>query len=145
MKRMSSLYSKTYDELLSLISFEDRLNYLLLNGSVCQETFGYNRYLNQLLYRCSEWKTIRRNIIIRDKGLDLACDGYEIQSGAIVHHINPITVEDILNRNPIIFDPNNLITTRLATHNIIHYGTADEVKRNAMIEREPNDTCPWRR
>ena len=144
MKKMSSLYSKSYDELISLLSFEDRLKYLILNGQVCKETFGYNRYLNQLLYRCPEWKTIRRNIIIRDQGLDLGCEGYEIQSGAIVHHINPITVEDILNRNPIIFDPNNLITTRLDTHNIIHYGNSEEVDRRAFAERKPNDTCLWR-
>lgn len=134
---------KTYSELITLQTFEERFNYLKLDGKVGIETFGYDRYLNQILYNSQEWKSCRRDIIIRDNGCDLACDGYEIHGRILIHHINPITLEDIVNRNPIIFDPENLITTTHNTHNAIHYGD-ESLLTTAPIERSKNDTCPWR-
>lgn len=142
---MNQNYSKTYEELIGIENFKDRLIYLLLHGSVAKETFGYERYLNQVLYKCPEWRQLRSKIILRDNGCDLACDGYDIYSGAFVHHINPITIEDVLNRSYNVFDPNNLITTKLDTHNIIHYGSEADIFNVAFTERSPNDTAPWRR
>lgn len=136
---------RTYSELIRLPTFLDRFRYLQLGGQVGVETFGYDRYLNQILYRTAEWKRFRNEIIIRDNGCDLACEGYEIVGQRIlVHHINPITVEDVLKRDPKVFDPENVITTVLNTHNAIHYGDESLLLRGP-IERKPNDTCPWRR
>lgn len=139
-----SHYSKSYEELIKIPTFEERLRYLLLYGSVSDTTFGGHRYLNQLLYRCPEWKQLRNKIIMRDGGCDLGCDGYIIPSRALVHHINPITIEDINYRRPIVFDPNNLITTVLSTHEIIHYGSESDIDLLFYAERRPNDTSPWR-
>lgn len=136
--------SKSYSELITIPEFKDRLLYLLLHGSVAKETFGYERHLNQVLYKCPEWRQLRSGIILRDNGCDLACDGYDIFKGAFVHHINPITIEDVLNRAPCVFDPENLITTQLDTHNLIHYGSENDIFNAAIIERLPNDTIPWR-
>lgn len=133
---------KTYSELITLQTFEDRFNYLQLRGKVGKSTFGYNRYLNQILYNSSEWRRFRNEIIIRDNGCDLACDGYEIYGRVLIHHINPITVEDIVNRNPMVFDPENVITTVHSTHNAIHYGD-ESLLPKSPIERKQNDTCPW--
>ena len=134
---------KTYSELITLQTFEDRFNYLQLRGKVGKSTFGYNRYLNQILYNSPEWRRFRNEIIIRDNGCDLACDGYEIYERALIHHINPITVEDIVNHNPMVFDPENVITTVHSTHNAIHYGD-ESLLPKSPIERKRNDTCPWR-
>lgn len=134
---------KTYSELIILPTFIERFQYLKIDGRVGEETFGYDRYLNQVLYRSPEWKRFRRDIILRDGGCDLACEGHEIFGAALIHHINPITVEDILERHPKIFDPENVITTILNTHNAIHYG--DEDLLGIFTERTPNDTCPWKR
>ena len=134
---------KTYSELITLQTFEDRFNYLQLRGEVGKSTFGYNRYLNQILYNSPEWRHFRNEIIIRDNGCDLACDGYEIYGRALIHHINPITVEDIVNHNPMVFDPENVITTVHSTHNAIHYGD-ESLLPKSPIERKQNDTCPWR-
>ena len=136
--------TKTYSELITIKTFEDRFEYLRLNGSVGKDTFGHNRYLNQLLYRSAEWKRLRRTIIIRDNGCDLACEGFDIDGRLLIHHINPITVDDVVARNPIVFDPNNLITTTHNTHNAIHYGD-DTLLIVSPIERTKNDTCPWRK
>ena len=136
--------TKTYSELITIKNFEDRFEYLRLNGSVGKDTFGHNRYLNQLLYRSAEWKRLRRTIIIRDNGCDLACEGFDIDGRLLIHHINPITVDDVVARNPIVFDPNNLITTTHNTHNAIHYGD-DTLLIVSPIERTKNDTCPWRK
>ena len=133
---------KTYSELITLQTFEDRFNYLQLRGEVGKSTFGHNRYLNQILYNSPEWRRFRNEIIIRDNGCDLACDGYEIYGRALIHHINPITVEDIVNRNPMVFDPENVITTVHSTHNAIHYGD-ESLLPKSPIERKQNDTCPW--
>ena len=133
---------KTYSEVIALPTFEDRFNYLQLKGRVGQETFGYDRYLNQILYNSYEWRKFRREIIVRDNGCDLACEGHDINDKALIHHINPIRVEDIINRNPIVFDPENVITTILSTHNAIHYGD-ENLLITSPIERRQNDTCPW--
>lgn len=134
---------KTYSELITLPTFEERFNYLKLEGIVGESTFGFDRYLNQNLYKSQEWKSVRNKVIIRDNGCDLACEGYEIYGKVLIHHINPITVEDIINRNPIIFDLENLITTVHNTHNAIHYGD-ENLLIKGPIERTKNDTIPWK-
>ena len=134
---------RTYSEMITLKTYEERFDYLKIGGQVGRETFGYDRYLNQILYNTKQWKKFRREIIIRDNACDLACEGYEINYRILVHHINPITVEDIINRNPMIFDPENTITTTHRTHNAIHYGDKNLLMLQPM-ERTPNDTCPWR-
>lgn len=134
---------RTYSEMITLKTYEERFDYLKIGGRVGLETFGYDRYLNQILYNTKQWKKFRREIIIRDNACDLACEGYEINYRILVHHINPITVEDIINRNPMIFDPENAITTTHRTHNAIHYGDKNLLVLQPM-ERTPNDTCPWR-
>lgn len=140
----SQILSRSYNELVQIDNYKKRLEYLLLFSQVAKETFGYERYLNQLLYRCPEWKATRRKIILRDQGCDLAFPGFEIQDKALVHHLNPITIDDVINRNPVVFDPDNLVTTRLVTHNIIHYGSLADVENLFYQDRSPNDTCPWR-
>ena len=135
---------RTYSELITLPTFTERYNYLKLSGSVGIETFGFDRYLNQTLYRSPEWKRFRRDMIIRDNGLDLACEGYEIVGKILLHHIDPLTVEDVLRRDPKIFDPENVICTSLNTHNAIHYGDESLLVTEPII-RTKNDTCPWKR
>ena len=135
---------RTYSELITIPTFEERFEYLKLNGSVGLETFGHDRYLNQILYNSPEWRRFRPEIIVRDNGCDLACEGYEIFGKILIHHINPITAKDILNRNPKVFDPENVITTVHNTHNAIHYGD-ENLLITAPIERSINDTCPWRK
>ena len=134
---------RTYSELILLPTFEERFQYLKLGGTVGQITFGYERYLNQLLYGSDEWKRRRRKVIIRDLGCDLACEGYELQDKILIHHINPITVDDILQRNPRVFDLEILICTSHNTHNAIHYGDENLLLR-APIVRTKNDMCPWK-
>lgn len=135
--------SKSYSELILLPTFKERFEYLQLFGQVGEDTFGFNRYINQYLYHSKEWHRFRDRIIIRDKGCDLGVDGYEIHGGVLIHHINPITQEDIVNCNPCVFDPNNVISTTLSTHNAIHYGNKDLLILPPN-ERTPNDTCPWK-
>ena len=136
---------KTYSELVKLPTFLERYRYLKLNGKVCEETFGYNRYLNQILYTSKEWRQLRPYIIDRDKACDLACPGYYIfgKRNIFIHHINPITLKDINDRNPIIFDPDNLICVTKSTHDAIHYGDESHLPI-ALTERKPNDLCPWK-
>ena len=134
---------KSYSEMLRYSSFEDRLKYLKLDGIVCNDTFGHYRYLNQVLYKSSEWKKIRRRVIIRDNGCDLGIAGREIEGQYIlVHHINPITIDDILNRSLNVFDLNNLICCTKRTHNAIHYGDK-KILLKEPITRRPGDTCLW--
>lgn len=135
---------RTYSEAIALPTFIDRFRYLQLGGRVGVATFGFDRYLNQTLYRSSEWKRFRRDMIIRDNGLDLACEGYEIGGNILLHHINPLTEQDIVRRDPKIFDPENVICVSLLTHNAIHYGD-ESILVTEPIERRPNDTCPWKR
>lgn len=136
--------NKCYSELIQLPTFEERLEYLRTYSRVGDSTFGYERYLNQVLYKCPEWLALRPHIIARDGGCDLAIPDLEIiGEPVIVHHIVPVTVEMILEHDPIVFDPENLITTRDMTHKTIHYAISF-VPPIAPIERRPNDTCPWR-
>lgn len=135
--------TKRYSELSTIPTYEERFKYLQLKGAVGNDTFGYDRYLNQILYNSPEWKRLRNQIIIRDNGRDLGCDGYEIYGRILIHHMNPITVEDIVSRDPIVFDPENLICVSHNTHNAIHYGD-ENLLIMAPVERTKNDTCPWR-
>jgi hypothetical protein len=134
---------RTYSELVQLPTFTERLRYLLLDGTVAVPTFGANRYLNQKLYRSADWQRVRRLVIIRDGGNDLGVEGYSIEGAILIHHINPITEEMILNADPEIFNLDNLILTTRNTHNIIHYGDAGLIKED-WKPRTPNDTIPWR-
>lgn len=134
---------KTYNKCIKLPTFDERFEYLQLKGLVGEETFGYTRYLNQILYRSPEWKQLRQHVIMRDNGCDLAMDGYEIFGKILVHHINPITLKDIEERNPKVYDMNNLITVSFMTHQAIHYGSKDLLLLDP-VERKPNDQCPWR-
>jgi hypothetical protein len=134
---------RTYRELIRLPTFEERFEYLRLNGVVAKATFGFDRYINQLLYKSREWKHFRNDIIIRDESCDLGIPGREILIRPIVHHINPITVEDVENHNPIVFDPNNVILVTHDTHNAIHYGD-ESILAPLPISRSKGDTCPWK-
>lgn len=135
--------NKSYLELIELSSYEERLKYLMLNGSVGEETFGNNRYLNQALYHSIEWRDFRNEIIVRDMGCDLAIEGLYIPSRAIVHHINPITIDDVINRAPCVFDRNNVILVSKRTHDIIHYApTLDNIALE-FATRTPGDTKLW--
>lgn len=135
---------RTYSELSRLKTFKERYEYLRLDGVVGENTFGFDRYLNQAFYKSKEWKDIRRFVIIRDNGCDLGVEGYEIHTNIIIHHMNPIRQDDILSRTDLLMNPEYLITTMLNTHNAIHYGT-EELLATAPISRSKNDTCPWKR
>ena len=135
--------SKSYSELITISTFEDRFEYLKLNGMVGSSTFGSHRYLNQFLYRNPKWRQLRSQIILRDNGCDLGHPDHEIYDAAYIHHINPITVDDILKENRIVFDPDNLITTSFLTHQAIHYSNVDLLPKPDILRR-PNDTCPWK-
>lgn len=137
-------YYKTYSELVKLDTFEKRFEYLALHGIVGAETFGSNRIHNQDFYRRKEWKDARRFVIIRDNGCDLGIQEREIVDRIYVHHINPITLEDVLNSRPILFDPENLICVSRKTHEAIHYGDKSLLLLDDVVRR-PNDTCPWKR
>lgn len=134
---------RTYSELIQLGSFEDRLNYLKLNGDVGDETFGFDRYLNQKFYKSAEWKQIRDKVILRDMGCDLACRDFPIGGTIIVHHMNPMSIEDLRSNPGILLDPEFLICVSLETHNIIHYGDNNNNGYKTMVERKPNDTKLW--
>lgn len=134
---------RTYSSLILLPTYEERLEYLRLNGVAGRETFGLERYLNQKLYTSPEWKRIRRDVLIRDNCCDLAIEGLDIPNRPLVHHINPITVEDVVNRSSIVFDPEYLITVSQFTHEQIHYGRKGRYIYTG--ERKPFDTCPWKR
>lgn len=134
---------KTYSELITLPTFLERYAYLKLSGNVGDTTFGGKRYLNQLLYHNDFWLTARRRAIIRDNGYDLGIYGREIITYITVHHINPITIDDIKNNNPMIFDLENLITTSDITHKAIHYGNVSLLSAEPIV-RHPYDTCPWK-
>lgn len=135
---------KSYRELSQIESFEDRFKYLQLNGAVGSATFGSHRYLNQLLYRSAKWKAVRRQVIIRDNACDLGHKDHEILSQPVfIHHINPITIEDIQSERSNVFDPDNLITTTFLTHQAIHYGD-QSLLITIDTPRTPNDTCPWK-
>ena len=136
---------KRYSELIRLNSIEDRFNYLKIAASVGESTFGFSRYLNQALYRSKEWKDFKRKMVLRDNACDMALEGWDIPSGAILvlHHINPLTIEDIENRSDALFDPENVVCVSDRTHRAIHYGDISLIN-TLPITRRPNDTCPWK-
>jgi len=134
---------RTYSELRTYKTFIDRYNYLKLRGSVGIETFGFDRYLNQVLYRSRRWRRTRDGIILRDNGCDLGVEGYDIYDKIIIHHMNPLTIEDIEDDVDEIYDPEFLISVSFNTHQAIHYGDESLLPKEP-IERKPYDTCPWR-
>lgn len=135
---------KSYSELITIPSYEDRYEYLKLGGSVGELTFNGHRYLNQKFYSSDpEWIRTKRQVIIRDNGCDMAHEDWPISGRVIIHHLNPITIEDLINRKPEIFDLDNLICVSHKTHNAIHYGDISLLSL-PIVERQPNDTCPWR-
>lgn len=133
---------RRYSELRHIPTFEERFDYLKLNGSVGRETFGFDRYINQRFYTSKEWRDIRHYVIARDLGLDLGSEGYEINSRILIHHMNPIVVDDILHKNDDILDPEFLITTCHNTHNAIHYGDSNLLPK-PLVERSRGDTKLW--
>ena len=133
-----------YSELILLPTFQERFEYLKLNGVVGEETFRWMRFINQNFYNSQEWKKIRDSVIIRDNGCDLGIEPFYLPTkGIIVHHMNPITVDDLVNRTRLAIDPEYLISVSLNTHNAIHYGDASKL-RQELVVRRPNDTCPWK-
>lgn len=134
---------RTYSELITLPTFEERFRYLQLDGRVGEETFGFDRYLNQAFYKSEEWLRVRDQVIIRDNGCDLGIEGREIYGRILIHHMNPITIDDIAKRSKYLLDPEYLITTVKNTHDAIHYGD-ESLLIKLPIERTRNDTCPWK-
>lgn len=134
---------RTYSELIKLPTFEQRFEYLNLSGAVGQETFGFDRYLNQNFYRSTEWKRIRDQVIVRDNGCDLGIEDRMICGKILIHHMNPINDKDILNMTDILLNPEYLICVSHMTHNAIHYGDENLLIKNPIV-RFKNDTCPWR-
>lgn len=136
---------RTYSELMKLQTFEERFQYLKIDGEVGEETFGFDRWLNQMFYKTKEWRNTRRDIIIRDNGCDLAIPDREIiDMPILIHHMNPITKEDIINRSDFLLNPEYLISTIDSTHKAIHYGSIDFLLDQNPIIRSKYDTCPWR-
>ena len=133
----------SYSELITLPTFIDRYRYLKQSGIVADETFGSRRYLNQVFYKSKEWKSIRNQVIIRDNGCDLGLEGYEIGGPIYIHHLNPITEDDILNRSPSLLDPENLICVSYNTHEAIHYGDESMLPITYLVDRAPGDQVLW--
>lgn len=133
---------RSYSELSKLESYEDRYEYLKIGDRVGEETFGYDRYLNQALYSSPEWKSFRHKIIVRDNGNDMGVDGYPIGEKVYIHHLNPITKQDILERNPCLFDEENVVCVCKRTHDAIHFGSQELIKENPVV-RSPGDTKLW--
>lgn len=136
------MMTKTYEELIEIPDFDDRIRYLQDAKYVGDTTFGGHRYLNQMLYHSYGWRDARRQAILRDLGLDLAHPQFPINGNVYVHHINPITIDDILEHRHLVFDLNNLVCCSRATHNVLHYGR--DIDQRKIVTRKPNDTCPWR-
>lgn len=134
---------KTYNELITIKDFRERYLYLKIGGIIGDETFGTDRYLNQIFYKTPEWRRFRNEVIIRDNGCDLAHEDYSIQGRIIIHHINPITADDILKRRSLLFDPDNVVCVSHNMHEAIHYGDISLLPED-YIPRQPNDTIPWR-
>lgn len=135
---------KSYSELIRIPTFEDRIKYLMTNNRVGEMTFGYDRIFNQIFYKSGEWKNVRHKIIVRDNGCDLAMKEHEIGTEVfIIHHINPIMIDDLQAGSDKLFDPENLVLTTRKTHTIIHFGFANKEPLEYK-ERTPNDMCPWK-
>lgn len=137
------MMSKCYSELIQIPSFEERFEYLKLGGAIGEFTFNGRRQLNQVLYNSPEWRSFRREIAIRDNGCDLAHPDHKASGRLIIHHINPLTIEDILDRRPCVFDKENVVLVTHNTHEGIHYSNAD-ILFSEPVERREGDTCPWR-
>ena len=135
---------RTYSELILLPTFKERFDYLKLDGRVGEDTFGFDRWLNQQFYHSKLWLDAKREVIIRDNGCDLGLEGYEMSGRILVHHMNPIDKNDIIRKSDILLNPEYLISTCKRTHDAIHYGDFSLVNQNGFVERRPNDTCPWR-
>lgn len=135
---------RTYSKLCEFDTFEERFRYLSLDGVVGRDTFGFDRYLNQLFYKSPEWKRTRQQIIVRDNGCDLGLEGFEIGGKILIHHLNPITAEDISDRSDLLMNPEYLVCVSHNTHNAIHYGDESMIISGPVI-RMPNDMCPWKR
>lgn len=135
---------RTYSELIQLATFEERYQYLRLQGTVGKDTFGFDRYLNQKFYRSAEWKRVRDQVIIRDNGCDLGMEDRLIHGRILIHHMNPITEKDIIRMSDALMNPEYLICVTHNTHNAIHYGDKD-LLFTGFVERRPYDTCPWKR
>lgn len=133
----------TYTELIQISDFESRYNYLRLDGKVAAETFGFDRYLNQRFYTSKEWKRFRNQIILRDNAMDMAHKDFPIGGRIIIHHLNPLSIEDIEDHTDLLFDPENVVCVSEDTHNAIHFG-ADHVLPKDYEPRRPNDTIPWK-
>ena len=142
-KKKSMTNIRTYSELIKIPTFEERYAYLRLGGKVGEETFGFDRYLNQIFYKSYEWRSIRDEVIIRDNGCDLGIEGREIESYILIHHMNPITKRDILDRSEFLLNPEYLICTIKNTHDAIHYGDENLLIKDPIVRRK-YDTCPWR-
>lgn len=138
------IFMRTYSELIKLPTFKQRFNYLKLNGMIGEETFGFDRWLNQVFYTSPEWRRVRDIVIVRDNGNDLGLDGFRIRGKILIHHMNPITYHDIVHREEDILNPEYLICVSHRTHQAIHYGNEDLLPADP-VERRPNDTCPWRK
>lgn len=136
--------TKSYSEMCTLDTFEERFLYLKLDGSVGFDTFGFDRYMNQQFYKSAEWKNLRLKVIIRDNGCDLGIPGREIQGRVYIHHINPLRPEDIEESTDRLFDMDNLVCVSLDTHNAIHFGDDSILQKNKLTVRTQNDTCPWK-
>ena len=141
--RGNQMSIKTYSELITLPTFLDRYHYLKLNGQVGKDTFGFDRYLNQIFYQSKEWRSTRDYVIARDNGCDLGIAGHEIYGKILIHHINPITADDILKRRDFLLNPEYLICTIKNTHDAIHYSD-ESLLITDPVERSKNDTCPWK-
>lgn len=139
---MTTRQLRTYSELSSLTTIEERFQYLSIRGVVGGETFGPDRWINQIFYRSTEWRQLRNHIIVRDAGCDLGVAGFEVHDRLIIHHMNPMTVDEVKDRADVILDPEFLISTAHRTHNAIHYGSADLLPTR-FVERAPGDMKLW--
>lgn len=134
---------RAYSELMTFSTYEERFRYLKLDGEVGKDTFGFDRWLNQIFYKTPEWRSVRNYVIVRDNGCDLAIPDREIYGRILIHHMNPISKEDILNRTDLLLNPEYLICTSKLTHDAIHYGDESLLIKDPVVRR-PNDTCPWK-
>ena len=141
--KVKQMSIRTYSELITLPTFKERYEYLKLNGRVGEETFGFDRYLNQAFYKSEEWRAVRDYVIVRDNGCDLGMEGHEIFGKILIHHMNPISKRDILDRSDLLLNPEYLICTIKNTHDAIHFGD-ENLLIVAPIKRRKNDTCPWK-
>lgn len=139
---MTRTIIRTYEDLIKIDSFEDRFEYLKLSGVVGEDTFGFDRWLNQIFYKTKEWRRIRDEVIVRDMGCDLGCEDYPIKGKVIIHHMNPLYLDDLVDRTEFLLDPNYLICTSHNTHNAIHFGDQNLLPKKP-IERRPGDTKLW--